>query len=647
MKNRLLRSALVAITGLVLLVPVAPAQNPGPHGVTSDNIEHVGLIREVGDGVGAHIVGNTMFVTSTTHLSVYDISTPEAPVRQGVFTLNVEWENEEVPTNGKILGISASAGCVPVDPAGLPQSDTNCLAIYDVSNPASVKLLDVVSGAGDHTSECILECTYFFGDSGTITDARDPKDAKLLEANWWNNVVDKYGVEVKNSCHHVREVAPGIVLGSCNPLVLISVLPEHGGTVESPALLAQGIYEVSTLVHSSRWPRGGKDKWVLSGQETNAQPQCSDTVAAFQTWNASNVALPGGGWLAGSLFTGPVDEYRPTQGTFADGNSPVNALGCSVHWFHEHPTFRNGGVVAVGAYEQGTRILQVSPDGKITEQGFFQPAGGSTSAPYWHPNGQYIYAVDYTRGVDILKYTGDTYVPTGSGDVVPTPGATPGTGGNTPSAPCASAAGFIKATAVPRGSRVLFDVDRREDSPFTVDVFQQSQGSRVVRERLVARFTGRSESFTWDGVDRKNRKLKDGNYFVRFTMKTKAGQRDTRRSTLTRKGGKWRKAPDFYQRIDCGIFKSLKLTSSVFGGSSKAKLGLAYKLQTPAKRVKIQIKIGSRTVKTVYGKGTQGRTVRFSFPASIARRNQLVKILVTADRAPQRSPTVTLYATRI
>ena len=39
-----------------------------------------------------------------------------------------------------------------------------------------------------------------------------------------------------------------------------------------------------------------------------------------------------------------------------------------MHWFEELPTFHNGGAVALAEYENGTRILQITPQGKIVEK---------------------------------------------------------------------------------------------------------------------------------------------------------------------------------------------------------------------------------------------------------------------------------------
>ncbi len=113
--------------------PIAPGDY-----VSSDNIERVGSIRTVGDGVGATIVGNYIFVTSTPRLSVLDISNAEVPAAgRACTTLDVEWENEEVPTNGKILGISGTINCP--DPTAINGTAgtgaTGCLTLYDVSDP--------------------------------------------------------------------------------------------------------------------------------------------------------------------------------------------------------------------------------------------------------------------------------------------------------------------------------------------------------------------------------------------------------------------------------------------------------------------------------------------------------------------------------
>src|SRR4029079_8726616 len=99
-------AALVAALSLIA-VPVASADQTWPDAVSSDNVDYLGSIKEdVGLTTGARIVGNKMFVTSAKNISIYDISTPETPVRVGILP-NASWENEEVPTNGKILAFAS------------------------------------------------------------------------------------------------------------------------------------------------------------------------------------------------------------------------------------------------------------------------------------------------------------------------------------------------------------------------------------------------------------------------------------------------------------------------------------------------------------------------------------------------------------
>jgi hypothetical protein len=113
---------------------------------------------------------------------------------------------------------------------------------------------------------------------------------------------------------------------------------------------------------------------MLSGGETNFQPTCGATNGAFATFLVSG----------GTKFTF-ADQVRPVAGNYLDGNAPQGTyhLGCSVHWFEPNPSFHNGGLVALASYENGTRFERISSKGQITEVGFFEPLGGSTSAPHW------------------------------------------------------------------------------------------------------------------------------------------------------------------------------------------------------------------------------------------------------------------------
>ena len=167
--------------------------------------------------------------------------------------------------------------------------------------------------------------------------------------------------------------------------------------------------ESDAFVHSARWPREGRDKFALIGGETNFTGGCDGANGEFRTYSAEAVRSG-----ESKTFEGPIARQQPAgNGTYVDGKPPANHLGCSVHWFQEHSTFKNGGLVALSEYEDGVRFLQIARDGKIKEQGFFQPLGGSSSSPKWATKGDVVYSLDYDRGIDIIRWRGEHYVPKG------------------------------------------------------------------------------------------------------------------------------------------------------------------------------------------------------------------------------------------
>ena len=73
-------------------------------------------------------------------------------------TLNVAWENEEVPTNGKVLAFASDFYSV-----GMPElrrrrsPSTGCVQFFDVRDPANIKEVGTIPIA-NHTAECALDC---------------------------------------------------------------------------------------------------------------------------------------------------------------------------------------------------------------------------------------------------------------------------------------------------------------------------------------------------------------------------------------------------------------------------------------------------------------------------------------------------------
>ncbi len=399
----------------------------GPGYFASDNITFVKNFREAADGVGGRVVGDRLFVTSTKDLLVYDISTPTEPKKLGSINTHVEFENEQVPTDGKLLGISGQTSTVTAQ-GGLCQADSEasrgCLVLYDVSTSEAPKLLQQIKGAGDHTSTCLTyegqSCAFMYGSSGSISDTRkaltDPTPIKESATNWLTVLGPQLRAKgwegaLPTRTHHQTEVRPGVVLSASVPMMFFSINAEDGGSPEEPKLLSIASHlaapdTTSRFVHSVEFPNAGRDSIMLSGGETNAQPRCTANNGAFSTFTVSgNKAAPGNnGNGAVPTFT-YADTWKLHEGTYTDGFTPPGGykLGCSVHWFEQHPTFKDGGLVALAAYESGTRLLDVAKDGKITERGFFLPVDSSASAPHWAKDGTTLYVVDYLRGLDVLS----------------------------------------------------------------------------------------------------------------------------------------------------------------------------------------------------------------------------------------------------
>jgi hypothetical protein len=229
-----------------------------------------------------------------------------------------------------------------------------------------------------------------------------------------------------------------------------------------------------------------------------------------------------------------------------------------------------------------------------------------------------------------------------SGSVPPAGG-----GGPRPTA-CTAGAGFRSVAASPRsrGRRVRLAFARSMRNPVRVDVFQESRGRRVVRERLIARFASRTRSFTWNGrANRRGRRAADGYYAVRYRMQIAGKETDVRRVTLRRTRGRYARRPSFYRRASCDVLRAFKLTRPVFGGPRRTPLGVSYRLRDGA-RVRLTVLRGKRVIKR-YAARTRaaGRTFRVRFAAAGRRRGDYrFKVTVGSGRG---ATTATLVSRRL
>lgn len=350
------------LTSLFSAIPNASG-GPGPGYFASDNVEFVATIPLHPQTAGAVIHRKYMYVTDQVQLVIYDISTPELPQLVGEMPLPQDpyFVAESLNTNGKILLVAALSD----------------LIIVDVTDKTSPRELAVLEGYDPHTISCVLDCSYAYGSDGEIVDLREP-DAPKLVGHW------------PGDGHDVTEVRPGIIVTSSTPILMLDARKNPA----KPRLLATGRPPDERYIHATLWPREGQDRFLLVGGESGP-PQCGETSGEFMTWDATK-------WREEHRFE-MIDELRVDSGLPTDGRMPY-AMYCA-HWFEVHPSFRNGGVVAMAWYENGTRFFRVSDKGKISEVGYFLPVAGEASAPYWVTD-EILYILDYQRGLDIIRWTG-------------------------------------------------------------------------------------------------------------------------------------------------------------------------------------------------------------------------------------------------
>lgn len=360
------------VLGIATAVAVLAAPASSATGIASPNVEYVTTVPlEAGVPTGARLVGDYLYVAGAKSFSIYDVSDPLAPALQSITPIGFQFANEDVDTNGDVLIMSAD-------------TEIQKLFVWDVTDKAKPVKLAELENMRDHNFACVLDCAWAYGSRGTIVDLRDPANPRVA-GSWGGGVTPGDGFDT-------TEVAPGIVLASTRILRLFDARKNPA----APRLLASATTPDNRLLHSSRWPRSGKDRFALVQEETFAETRCDEDSGTLMTWDTRRWRKTGTFRLAGS--------YRATAGTYNDGSPAANVLGCTAMWFQEHPDFHDGGLVAAAWFEHGTRFLEVARNGRISEVGHFMPFGGSTIASYWITD-EIVYSIDIVRGIDILRFT--------------------------------------------------------------------------------------------------------------------------------------------------------------------------------------------------------------------------------------------------
>jgi hypothetical protein len=361
--------AATAALGVIVGSLGAAVAAPDPRYFASPNAELVAHVVLNYDASGGRVVGDRFYVTTTRDLRIYDISNPLLPEVLGTLPLVQEpqYAEEDLDTNGRIALVES----------------LGTFNVVDVSRPTVPRIAATLDVADYHTITCVLDCSYAYGSNGKVVDLRNPDDPR--EVGDWRQGTPLQG----DSAHDVTEVAPGLIVTSSQPILYLDARadPVH------PTLVAVGRNDDRRFIHANVWPNGGTDRFLLVGGETLG-PRCDTaTSGAFMVWDTAQLDATG-------EFT-MLDDYRVSHGAPTDGWWPYGQF-CA-HWFQPHPSFDDGGLVAMAWYESGVRFLDVSAEGQITEVGYVIPVGSVASAAYWVTD-EILYVVDYFRGLDIVRF---------------------------------------------------------------------------------------------------------------------------------------------------------------------------------------------------------------------------------------------------
>ena len=391
-----MRRIVIAVVGVMATLIPTTQQASGsdawrltPGGWASGAIEYVKTVPfEAGSGIDAVLHGKYLYTTSWRSFSIYDVSQPLDPQLLSQTPTPAQLINENPQTNGKILLLSN-------DNVG------RTLDIYDVRNKSAPAKIGSYSDAlRNHIWECVLDCDYVYGATGTILDLSNPTSPA--------KVGDWTAVKRPRAFHAIEEVAPGVVLTGSNPMLLLDARTDPANPTllaefqpkttkpPKPYLIIGG--QPESVPARVAWP--SDSRYVLVSMETPFSGDCGEHSGSFLTYDSQGWNEPGGGFkLAG--------EYRMTDnGTPNEGNAPVNFFGCSSYGMDVNPSYGKNGLVGTAWFEHGIRVLDVGDDGKLSEVAGFIGHGGNAGRPVWR-NDEVLYSIDFNRGIDVLYVSHD------------------------------------------------------------------------------------------------------------------------------------------------------------------------------------------------------------------------------------------------
>jgi len=381
---------------------------PPVGGIMSANVTYVGTIPDT-PGVGGRMVkvGDQMrfYVTGVKGLTIYDVTDPALPIPLGALPLP-HFQNEDVDVSDDGNRVIISTDTVHAGQNGSTvAAGGGSIRVIDTSNPMQPRVTAYIASS-NHTTTCAdPKCEWLYGSSGNIYDARTPGAITAVSP----------GVPGGGG-HAFNRDATGLLISDSTVRRVLDPRedPAHP-TVITDGRTASKFNPDGLLQHNNVRPNA--EQWVprelpesgipdpefplrpgeliVGNSESNLRTQCGGNAGGLSSW--SMVDFDTGAKLE------QLEVFRPVNGNWADGDPAANALGCSGHWF----TVRDN-MIAASWYEHGIKLIEIDPEtAKFTQQGYFQPVVTEAGASHWvtdSEGNEYVYSVDYARGIDIIRF---------------------------------------------------------------------------------------------------------------------------------------------------------------------------------------------------------------------------------------------------
>jgi hypothetical protein len=403
--------------------------------VTSDNVEIVAS--RPGTSAISGVFSRTapfFYVSGQDSVTVFDVTDPRNPVMRGKL-VNAVFENEAM-TLGERIGPDGKIQRFVLVGNDLYNVTVNReeivhfgsvggqeLIVVDVTDPDAPKIAGRTdTTTGTHTVACMnaaCSIVYTSGNTGEfsiidLTDLSKPKEIGTAKTS-------------AGGGHHWNVDGAGIAFqaGSAGTTAFDISDPRNPKALNGTDANGQKNPYNDFIHHNVQRPnaaafRPGQEYSVANGnvalitEEDYVDTDC-ETAGSFQTW-----AVPD---LDGNRYRASNPDLKPSKGTMTPLDiihAPAEAGGglstpqggfCSAHWFD----FHQSGVIAIGYYQQGLRLIDVRNPRDIKQTGFATGGASEVWDAYWAPQRDasgavvpgrktnLVYTVDAVRGVEVFE----------------------------------------------------------------------------------------------------------------------------------------------------------------------------------------------------------------------------------------------------